>query len=140
MGMKTKSTFLRSISALLICSFLSFPVAQTAQAEMVSTETFLAHSTQTTPRDRLMVLLEKKEVLQKLEEYGVSPNEARERLASLSDAEVAKLNAQIDQLPAGADAAGAILGTAFAVFLILLITDLLCLTKVFKFTRCAGSN
>ena len=139
MKMKSSNIF-RSISALLICSFLSLPVAQTAQAEMVSTEAFLSQQTQSNPRERLMVLLEKEEVLKKLQEYGVSPNEARERLASLSDAEVTKLNQQIDQLPAGADAAGAILGTAFAVFLILLITDILCVTKVFKFTRCAGSN
>ena len=66
------------------------------------------------------------------------PAEARERLASLSNAEVARLNEKIDQLPAGADGAGEILGIALVVFLILLITDILCLTKVFKFTRCSN--
>lgn len=137
--MKMKSSILHTVSSLLICSFLSLPLAQTAQAEMISTETFLSEQTQTTPRDRVLALLEKEEVLKKLQEYGVSPLEARERVASLSDQEIAKLNAQIDQLPAGADAAGAILGTALAVFIILLITDILCLTKVFKFTRCAGN-
>lgn len=137
-GMKKKS-LIRSIGTLLICSFLSVPLAQSAQAEMISTETFLSEKSQSSPRDRLLILLQKEEVLSKLQEYGVSPNEARERIASLSDEEVAKLNSKIDQLPAGADAAGAILGTALAVFLILLITDLLCLTKVFKFTRCAGN-
>ncbi len=124
---------------LLICSFL-IPTTPIAKAEMVSTETFLLQQDQTSPRDRLILLLQKEGALKKLQEYGVGLTEAKERLANLSDAEVEKLNAQIDQLPGGADAAGAILGTALAVFLILLITDLLCWTKIFKFTRCAGSN
>jgi hypothetical protein len=109
-----------------------------ARAERVSTDTFLAEQAQSNPRDRLLVLLQQEAVVKKLEEYGVSPAEAKNRIASLSDAEVQKLNAEMDQLPAGADAAGTILGTALAIFIILLITDILCWTKVFKFTRCAN--
>ncbi|HET7669436.1 MAG TPA: PA2779 family protein, partial [Burkholderiales bacterium] len=46
--------------------------------------------------------------------------------------EVAQLAAQIDSLPAGGDS---ILGLLVLVFVILLITDILGLTKIFPFTR-----
>ncbi len=104
---------------------------------MVSTETFLSHQAQTDPRAQVMALLQKDEVVQKLQEYGVNPEEARARIASLSDQEIATLNSKIGELPAGADAGEAILGTVLVVFIVLLITDILCWTKVFKFTRCA---
>ena len=57
-------------------------------------------------------------------------------VAPLSDEEAAQLARQIDNLPAGADAGiGPIVGAIVLVFLVLLITDLLGLTKVFPFTR-----
>ena len=49
----------------------------------------------------------------------------------MSDEEISELNGRIDQLPAGGD----ILGIIFTVFIILLVTDILGLTKVFPFTR-----
>ena len=125
---------------LMICALLISPITPTAHAEMISTESFISQHVQTTPRDRLLFLLKKEEVKNKLEEMGVSPSEATVRLASMSDSEVEKLSMKIDQAPAGADAAGAILGTALTVFIVLLFTDILCVTKVFKFTRCAGSH
>lgn len=131
-------------SALLIASFTLMPGSSygfSAQdlPPMQGTDTFLNATLQSNPRDRVVMLLQQEEVIQKLKEFGVSPAEAQARVASLSDTEIAQLNQRIDQAPAGAGAAGAILGTAFAVFLVLLITDILCVTKIFKFTRCAGS-
>ena len=45
---------------------------------------------------------------------------------------------RLDSLPAGQDAATAIIGAAVTIFGILLITDILCLTRVFHFTRCVN--
>ena len=42
---------------------------------------------------------------------------------------------QIDELPAGQNAASAILTAALLIFLVLLITDLLGLTNVYPFVR-----
>jgi hypothetical protein len=67
-----------------------------------------------------------------LQVRGVSIDAARERVAALTDAEAAQLAAQIDQAPAGADG---VLGTIVFIFVLLLITDILGLTKVFPFTR-----
>ena len=53
-------------------------------------------------------------------------------VAALSDAEIATILTQMEQDNAGAD----IIGTLFTVFIILLVTDLLCFTNLFSFTRC----
>ncbi len=68
-------------------------------------------------------------------ELGVDPAVAVARVAGLSDAEIHDVAGRIDQLPAGQDFVGAILGTALVLFLVLLITDILGLTDVFPFVR-----
>ena len=50
----------------------------------------------------------------------------------MTDAEAAHVAAQIDAAPAGA---GDVIGAIVFIFLVLLITDLLGLTKIFPFTR-----
>jgi hypothetical protein len=57
------------------------------------------------------------------------------RVAALSDEEVAQLAAKIDSLPVGADAGASIIGALVLIFIVLLITDILGVTKVFPFTR-----
>lgn len=65
-----------------------------------------------------------------LEAYGVNPADVKARVAALTDAEAADLARNIDTAPAGG-----ILGLILLVFLVLLITDILGLTKIFPFTR-----
>ena len=67
--------------------------------------------------------------------FGVDPEEARARVASLSDREIGQIAGQIDRLPAGQGVLVALIGAALFVFLVLLITDLLGLTHVFPFVR-----
>jgi len=62
---------------------------------------------------------------------GIDGAAAADRVKAMSDAEVAQLANRVDQAPAG----GEILGILFTVFIVLLITDILGLTKVFPFTR-----
>lgn len=113
-------------------------VAVPAQAAMVSTgEVIAGDDSLTSDRDRLNALMQREDVRAEMRRQGVDPDEAAARVAALSDAEVAQLTAQIDELPAGQSAIGVIVGAIVLVFLVLLITDLLCLTSVFDFTRCA---
>jgi hypothetical protein len=67
---------------------------------------------------------------------GIDPEEAYNRLNSLSDSEIQQIAGQIKNLPAGAGAIESIVGAAVLIFIILLITDLLCLTNFFNFTTC----
>ena len=66
---------------------------------------------------------------------GVEPAEAAARAAALSDPKVREIAGQLDRLPAGQSAVGAVVGAALLIFLVLLITDLLGLTDVFPFVN-----
>lgn len=82
-------------------------------------------------RGRLLATLDRPELVAALQERGVSPDEVRSRVNALADEEAAQLMAQVDQAPAGAG----VVGVLFGIFVILLVTDILGLTKVFPFTR-----
>ena len=53
-------------------------------------------------RQRVFAALEREDIRQGLRDYGVSPEEARARVASLTDSEVAELANELDNTPAGA--------------------------------------
>ena len=98
----------------------------TSQAAMIATPT---------DRSQLLGVLERVEVQEQLQAHGVSVEQAKARVMALSDAEAAQLAAQIDSLPAGGSAAGALIGAVLIVFLVLLLTDILGFTKIFPFTK-----
>ena len=60
---------------------------------------------------------------------------AKARVNSLTDEEVSQVARQMDQLPAGGDGLAIIVGAAVLIFLVLLLTDILGLTDVFKFVK-----
>ncbi|SCZ57785.1 PA2779 family protein [Thiohalomonas denitrificans] len=125
----------RPLSMLLYIVFtvssLQMPAAQAAMigTDRVLSETAAAQSSQA--RDRLDSLLARDEVAQKLVEYGVEPQQARERIAGLTNSEILELQERIDTLPAGGD----ILGVAALIFIVLIITDAIGATDVFTFVN-----
>ena len=124
--------FRRAVAALTAACVLgtSMPVmAQPSKAPaLITTEEALSASVQ----QRVDGLLERAAAREALAARGVDPAQVQARVAALTDEEARLLADRLDQLPAGADS---ILGILFAVFIILLITDILGLTKVFPFTR-----
>ena len=100
--------------------------AATSQAAMIATPT---------QHDALLRILERADVQRQLEAHGVSVEQAKARVAALSDPEAAQLAAQIESLPSGGDGVGALISALLIVFLVLLLTDILGLTKVFPFTK-----
>lgn len=121
----------RIIARALIVSLTAAALVAPAQAAMLSTESALAGRQQELARS-----LERSDVRAALEAYGVAPADAKARVLALSDDEAARLASAMDKLPAGGDGGiGAIIGAAVFVFVILLITDILGLTKVFPFTK-----
>ena len=113
--------FRRWIASLLILS-LAMPLP--AQAGMIATESIA--------KQNIAALLERADVQAQLQAYGVTADEVKARVAALTDEEAAELAARIDSLPAGGIG---IIGAILVVFLVLLITDILGLTKVFPFTK-----
>jgi hypothetical protein len=121
MGEPVIRAFKRFVSSLLIVCLasLSLPV----HAGMLPTDA---------DRAQIFTWLDREEVRTQLQVHGVTPMQVKARVAAMTDDEAAQLAADIDSLPAGgAD----ILGVALAVFIILLITDILGFTKIFPFTH-----
>lgn len=120
------------IGALLLVD-LSVPTM--AQAQLIATDAVTAARAAEANRDRVTAFLKREDVRQVMVEQGVDVAEAERRVASLSDAELAKVAQAMDQLPAGGDGIGAVIGAAVFVFLVLLITDILGFTHVFSFVK-----
>lgn len=100
---------------------------------MVSTEqvAHLGGDAQAAPgQARLTAALSRADVRAALERQGVDPAQALDRVAALTDDEADRLARQIEDAPAGG-----IIGALLVVFFVLLVTDILGLTKVFPFTR-----
>ena len=116
----------RVISAVLVMCLLG--VGFPANAGMISTDAGLS----TPGAARILSLLERADVRAELQSLGVRAEDVSARVAALSDAEIAQVADQIDQLPAGGMS---ILGAAVLVFLVLLFTDIMGWTKIFPFTK-----
>ena len=115
-----------------------------AQAAMISTEQAIAAPATTRTageaRAHVMGLLQRADVQAEMRALGVDPAEAIERVKAMSDREVQQASGKIDASPAGGSVIGIVLGSILFVFLVLLLTDILCLTSVFSFTKCAGGG
>lgn len=126
----------KPLAILLVLTFVSLTIVGTrAQAALVGTSQILDQGYQEVDRDRLRAFLDRAEVRTQLEALGVDRDIARARIDSLTNEEVADIVDRLDQLPAGGDGFGALVGAALLVFIILLITDLLGLTDIFPFVK-----
>lgn len=124
-------TVKRTLVGALLAAFTFGGYTQTVQAAIIGTEQIHAANTATQNNVRIGAALDRPEVIAHLEKMGVSKADAQARVDALSDDEAAILASQIDSLPAGGDIVGALV----LIFVVLLVTDILGLTKVFPFTR-----
>ena len=115
------------LSAFMVVSF-----QQTAHAGMIGTAQVAAAEVGAQTRARLASELQRTEVQAALQRNGIDLETAQARVASLSDEEAVVLAKQVDTLPAGGDG---VVGALVFVFVLLLVTDILGLTKVYPFTR-----
>lgn len=116
---------------LIIC--LAF--THTAWAGFIPTNDVLSRKQVEQNRSAILNLLERDDVRNELQAYGLAPAEAAIRVHALSDAEVMQVKSQLDTLPAGEGAVGAVVGAVVLVFIVLLLTDILGLTDVFPFVK-----
>lgn len=78
-------------------------------ADIVSTQDIVTEQRAGVNKAQLTEQLERSDVQEQLVRYGVDPEEALERINSMTDEEILELTANIDELPAGADAVVVIL-------------------------------
>lgn len=120
---------MKNMAAVFALAFTASTAPLPAMAAMVPSETALA--SQQVDRSELKAFFDRQDVIDALQSHGVTPEMAKKRVDSMTDAEALQLAERIETAPSGAG----VVGTLFAVFVILLVTDLLGLTKVFPFTR-----
>ncbi|HWA36558.1 MAG TPA: PA2779 family protein [Burkholderiales bacterium] len=106
----------RTLSALFL-AFVFF--APQVHAGMIATDA----AVQGAERNRLNTLLERPEVAQQLEKMGISAADARDRVAAMTDAEVASVAGKIDS----AIAAGAMSNTDLIIVLLIVLLILIVL-------------
>lgn len=121
---KTRSFLFRLVSVALI----SLGFMQAAPAGMIGTQHLIDTDARDLAVERIDVLLASDAVRQQLESLGVEPSQVTERLQGLTDAELVALSDRLDTEIAGGDA----LGVIGAVFLVLLILELVGVTDIFK--------
>lgn len=119
-----------------LAMFFNLGVLPAASAAMVPTDQVIEQGSATGDRERVESFLAREDVRQQMETLGVNPDDAASRVAGLSDSEVKKIVNRLDEMPAGQDALGAILGVLVFILVVLLITDILCLTSFYPFTKC----
>ena len=125
--------FKRLLASMLMVSTTLMGLPVVAHAGLISTEELVsfAPSSLHSNRDKVTVFLSRDDVRGALERHGVSSAAAIDRVQAMTDVEIAQLASRVDQAPAGGD----VLGLLFTVFIVLLVTDILGLTKIFPFTR-----
>jgi hypothetical protein len=126
----------KPLSLFLIFSFLLLDfTAITAKAGIIGTEAVLNTLQGEKSRSRITAFLDRQEVREAFIEKGIDPAQAKNSVASLTDQEVSRLYNILDQLPAGGDGIGTVVGAVVLVFIILLLTDILGFTNVFPFVK-----
>jgi len=115
------------ISFIALIGFMGF-VTLPVQAAMFTTPDVLQSQQSEYDRQQLAELLDREDVQKQLLAYGVAPEQVQERVNNMTDAEVAQLNDQIADMPAGG-----ILGAILLIFVVFVITDVIGATDIFSF-------
>jgi hypothetical protein len=121
---KARGALMRLVSVSIIC--MGF--AQVAPAGMIGTAYMLDDESRAASLSRIEVLLARQDVARQLEAFGVDQTLVVQRLNGLSHAELLELEGQLDAQVAGGD----IIGLIGAVFVVLLILELVGVTDIFK--------
>lgn len=107
-------------------------MSATAQAGLITTDVAVNEQSLQYDREQLRELVDRDDIREQLLEYGVQPDVVSERIDALTAEELAQLNTQLDELPAGQD----VLGAVVLIFVVFIITDMLCATDLFSFVNC----
>ena len=126
----------RYVSILMTLNLLviNFSVAS-AYGVMIETEAVLINQDTQIVRQNVHAFFDRKEVKSLLAALGVDSAEAKNRVNSLSDAEILIFAGQIDQLPAGGDLGATLAYLAIIALLVLVITETLGYTDIIGFFK-----
>jgi hypothetical protein len=121
-------TFRRTLSLVLSFLLLLASFGQ-AQAAIIANNQLIQQTQQASDRAALLQTLQRTDVQQQLLAMGVTTADIESRVSHMTGDEVAQLNQQINDLPAGGD----VLGLLVLIFIIFVITDVIGATDIFPF-------
>jgi len=120
---------LRRSTAIFLSILLALMPLLPAQAAMIGNDQIVNQCLSHQTRDGLQQLFEQETAQQQLQAWGVNPDQIKSRIDSLTDAELARINQQVNDIQAGGD----VLGILLVIFLVFVITDIIGATDVFPF-------
>jgi len=119
----------RRITAIFALFFILIAGIPTSFADVVSSDEVMVTEQQRYNQQQLLSFVDSDAVKAKLVALGVDSMDAKNRIASMTGSEIAALNSQIQELPAG----GGVVGTVLTVLIVLVVLDLIGVTDVFSF-------
>jgi hypothetical protein len=129
------SRFFRLICRLLIVSLLAFHLPmRSASAAMIGTESAFDQTVTMQNREKVEAFMNRDDVREQFQKMGLSADNAKSRVTSMTDQEINKIAGKIDEMPAGGSTVGTILIIGLIAFIVLVITDMLGWTKIFPWT------
>jgi len=121
------------VAAYSVVAMTILGIPAPALAGMIATdEVGVAAESGTQARQRLEALLARQDVQSEFVKHGLSPDQAKARVAALTDDEARTVSVHLDGLAAGGNG---IVGALVLIFLVLLFTDIMGWTKIFPFTK-----
>jgi hypothetical protein len=120
--MSTAVLFKRLLSIFMIVCLTNVGFLQTAGAAAIDTQTVVQLQDRAAAVSRIQANMARDDVRQAMVKMGVDPAQAHERVATLTDAEVASLDKRLAELPAGGDAGWIILLIVVIVVAVLFAT------------------
>ena len=123
------SKALKQLMVLMVISLGLF--SSYAQAKMIPTTAVISADGQHYNQQQLLSALASEELKQQLQALGVDTEQLNDRIASLTAAEIQQLNTELSEQPAGG-----IVGVLLTIFIVFIVTDMLCATDVFSFVKC----
>ncbi|MEH6543637.1 MAG: PA2779 family protein [Porticoccaceae bacterium] len=117
-----------SLAITLVTALLVVTSVVPASAAMIGTGQAAASTMRVEQLDRIDKLMTQESVRQQFQHLGVSPAQAQARVQALTDVELSQLADQLDEMPAG----GSVLGLVGAVFVVLLILEIVGVIDIFR--------
>ncbi|GHG60414.1 hypothetical protein GCM10010919_03860 [Alishewanella longhuensis] len=113
------------MAIMIICCGLS-----QATAGVIGSDQVIATQQQQYNQQQLLSFIDSDEVQHKLTQLGVSPTDAKQRIANMTNSELIAFNEQLNEMPAGG-----IVGTIITVLVVIAVLDLMGITDVYPFIR-----
>jgi len=121
-------SFKRTLTLILSISLIGLSFGQ-AQAAIIANNQVIQQMQQTADKAALLQTINRADVQQQLLAMGVSTTDIENRINQMTQEEIAQLNLQINELPAGGD----VLGIIVLLFIVFVITDVIGATDIFPF-------